>query len=288
MCAKIQIRIGDDAMVKIPISLDFSTMDQSEVVNRDFVDIEVEKTINPIIDYEKVRFTPKVDTVIDEEITSVDIKNLIYSIKMLDDNGAHVQNTTYSDIGFVDDDIKYSKSRFLNTFLRLNFYDNDVLTNQNLISQITIYSKITNAEINSTSDLEGNPLDGGGLPVHVDVLPVRFILNNPIIKPDGFAEGYYIYHFKSDMEIDLSKYLYMRAELNNASNGISTKLMASNRIDLTINELVDKLHTRYILIRTNTGYAYRLDTNYNLEGGTNNITENIDDVTVNLYEIKVV
>ena len=80
----------------------------------------------------------------------------------------------------------------------------------------------------------------------------------------------------------------MRGELNNASNGIRTKLMASNRNDLTINELVDKLHTRYILIRTNTGYEYRLDTSYNLEGGTNNIVENIDDVTVNLYEIKVV
>ena len=127
MCAKIQIRLGDDAMIKIPISLDFSTMDQSEVVNRDFVKIEVEKTINPIVDYEKVRFTPKVDT--------VDVKNLTYNVKMLDDNGAHIQNTTYGNIGFVDDDIKYSKSRFLNTFLRLNFYDNDILTIQNLISQ---------------------------------------------------------------------------------------------------------------------------------------------------------
>jgi len=280
MCAKIQIRLGDDAMIKIPISLDFSTMDQSEVVNRDFVKIEVEKTINPIVDYEKVRFTPKVDT--------VDVKNLTYNVKMLDDNGAHIQNTTYGNIGFVDDDIKYSKSRFLNTFLRLNFYDNDILTNQNLISQITIYSKITKAEINKISDSEGNPLYGGGLPLHVDEFPVRFILNNPIIKPDGFAEGYYIYHFKSEMEIGSSKYLYMRGELNNASNGIRTKLMASNRNDLTINELVDKLHTRYILIRTNTGYEYRLDTSYNLEGGVNNITKNVDDVTVNLYEIKVV
>ena len=64
--------------------------------------------------------------------------------------------------------------------------------------------------------------------------------------------------------------------------------MASNRIDLTIDELVDKLHTRYLLVRTNTGYEYRLDTTYNLDGGVNNIIENLDDVTINLYEIKVV
>lgn len=282
MCAKIQIRIGDDAMVKIPISLDFSTMDQSEVVNRNFVDIEMAKVINPIIDYEKVRFTPMTPS-------NGAIKNLTYSIKMLDDNGAHITNTTYGDIGFVDDDIKFTKSRFLNTFLRLNFYDNDALTNQNLISQITIYSKITNAEINPISDVDGNPLEGGGLPVHVDEFPVRFILNNPIEYPKGFSEGYYIYHFKSEMVLnDLPKELYMRGEFNNASNGISTKLMASNRIDLTINELVDKLHTRYLLTRTNTGYEYRLDMTYNLEGGINNITENVDDIIINLYEIKVV
>ena len=278
MCAKIQIRIGSDASVKIPISLDFSTMDQSEVVNREFVDIEVEKSINPIVDYEKVRFVPKIET--------VDIKNLTYSVKMLDDNGTHIENTTYGDIGFVDDDIKFSKSRFLNTFLRLNFYDNDTLTNQNLVSQITLFSKITNAEINPIADSEGNPLDGGGLPIHADDFPLRFILNNPIEFPEGFAEGYYIYHFKSDViQNDLPKELYMRAELNNASNGSSTKMMASNRIDLTIDELVDKLHTRYLLIKTNTGYEYRIDTTYN---GGGNIIENIDDVTVNLYEIKVV
>ena len=281
MCAKIQIRIEDrDSVVKIPISLDFNPMDQSEIVNRDFIDIEVEKVINPIIDYEKVRFTPTINDSI--------VKNLTYKVNML--NGStHNLNTKYGDIGFIDDDIKYNKSRFLNTFLRLNFYDNDILTNQNLISQISIFSKITKADINPISDSEGNPLIGGGLPVHADEFPLRFILNNPIEYPKGFSEGYYMYHFKSDVsQIDLPKNLYMRAELNNASNGISTKFMASNKTDLTINELVDKLHTRYLLMRTDSGYEYKLDDNYNLDGGTNNISENINDIIINLYEIKVV
>lgn len=282
MCAKIKIRIGDDASVKIPITLDFSTMDQSEIVNRDFVDIEVDKAINPIVDYEKVRFTPITES-------NGTVKNLTYIVKMLDDNSNHIDNTTYGDVGFINDDIKYSKSNFLNTFLRLNFYDNDILTNQNLISQITIYSKVTKAEINPLSDSNGNPLEGGGLPINANDFPVRFILNNPLEYPEGFSEGYYLYHFKSEMiQNDLPRELYMRAEFNNASNGISTKLMPSNRTDLTINELVDKLHTRYLLTRTNTGYEYKLDMSYNIENGSNNIVENIDDVTVNLYEIKVV
>lgn len=273
MCAKFKLRLGDNKFVKIPISLDINTIDQAEVVNREFVNIEVEKAINPIIDFEKARFTPILDTGKGGDI--IPIKDLIININLLDENGNPSTNTTYSDAGFVDDDIKFKKNRFLNTFVRLNFYDSSATTNQNLVSQITIFSKITDNDI--TSD---------GLPIPANQFPIRHILNNPIITPKGFAEGFYIYHFKNDV---FPKELYMRAEFNNGSTGISTKLMASNRDDLSINELIGKLHTRYLLTRNSTGYFYTIDKNYNIGSGeSTNVIENGNDVTINLYEIKVI
>ena len=57
----ILIDFNSDNNFKIPISLDFNSVDQTEIVNREFISIETEKSINPIIDYERVRFTPKLN-----------------------------------------------------------------------------------------------------------------------------------------------------------------------------------------------------------------------------------
>jgi hypothetical protein len=71
-----------------------------------------------------------------------------------------------------------------------------------LVSQITIFSKVTDKEINPLVDNDtGVPFVGGGLSIPANQFPVRFILNDPILYPKGFAEGFYIYHYKSDVEI---------------------------------------------------------------------------------------
>jgi len=276
MSVKIKIRIdsiGDKNYLKIPISMDFNSIGQYETVTDKFIEVETEKAINPIIDYEKVRFTP---ILYSEDFSNiVEADDMITKLNFLDDNDNMLLNSTYSDIGFVNDDILYSKSRFTNSFLKMNFYDTDVTTNQNLISQITIFSKVSAYDI--------IPLDeeNGGLPKHVTDFPTKFILNNPIKKPKGFAEGYYIYHFKSEMT--MPRELYMRASFNNASTGRATVFTSTTDI-LPITEIMDKLHIRYILKKTDGGYYYMLDKTYN---NSTNITETSDGVTLNLYEIQV-
>ena len=396
MCAKIKLRldgIGDNKFIKIPLSLEFKSNNQEDVIEKDFIDVEVEKTVNPIVDFEKVRFTP-INTNLDE------ITSLTINLNFLDENGDLLSVSNYADIGFVDNDIKYRKSNFLSSFLRLNFYDSDITTNQNLISQSTIYSKITSDDIiglvntdsgtgnddgdnndgdvvttytiegittaNCSSGMEGvivvgstpitiyndsfyyigfgngvtiflngttplynghslilepnqtyefisgqlgcddgsgastlkvldiagkettlkiEPNAGGGLPLSANKFPIRFILTNPITTPKGFSEGFYLYHFKSELIKNsvLPKYLYMRAEFNNASTGKTTRFITTTDI-LPINLLMDKLHIRYLLTRTNTGYYYRLDNTYN---DAININESGLGVTLNLYEIQV-
>jgi len=77
--------------------------------------------------------------------------------------------------------------------------------------------------------------------------------------------------------------LYMRASFNNASTGKSTIFTSTTDI-LPITEIMDKLHIKYILKKTDIGYYYMLDSTYN---NSTNITETSDGVTLNLYEIQV-
>ena len=108
-------------------------------------------------------------------------------------------------------------------------------------------------------------------------------MNNPITTPEGFAEGFYVYHFKSDVTLEEGHELYMRAEFNNASTGKVTKMIMTNEL-LDINSVIKKLHVKYLLTRDATGFYYTIDPTYN---NSTNITESSTRVTVNLYEIRV-
>tara|TARA_R110000796_G_scaffold219934_1_gene336022 strand:+ start:48152 stop:49009 length:858 start_codon:yes stop_codon:yes gene_type:complete len=280
---KFKLRLVDfenDDKLKIPLSLDFNSVDQAEIVNREFISVETEKAINPIVDYEKVRFTPIFNRLSNGPIALVgDIR---FKLNFLI-NDTYPSTTHYSDIGFVDEDIQFRKNRFLNSFLRLSFYDSDIPTNQNLVSFITIYSKVTPEDIIEFTDDSGNVRVGSGLPLTATDFIVRYRLNNPITNPEGVAEGFYIYHFKSEINSDIPTALYMKAEFNNAATGKSTKFITTNEL-LDINSVIKKLHVRYLLTRDATGYYYTIDKTYN---NASNITESSTGVDLNLYEIRV-
>jgi hypothetical protein len=280
-----------DKYLKIPINLDFNSVDQAEVVNRDFISHEVEKSINPILDYEKTRFSP---TLMDGDLTN----KVTIKLNFLNGSGGYTTPTHYSDIGFDDNDITFQKNRFKNSFLKLSFYDSDKPTNQNLISIMTIYSRLHTTDLKPLLDGSGNINVGGGLPLNANQIPVRLELDNPIVNPKGFAEGFYVYHYKTNLDntsrtLELNtkssiptnekrESLYMRAEFNNAANGKITKFITTSDL-LNINDLIKKLHVKYLLKRNATGYYYSLSTNYN---NADNITETGSGVTLNLYEIR--
>ena len=44
--------------INIPFTMEFQSIDNSDIIKTLFVDTEVKKAINPIIDYEKIRCKP--------------------------------------------------------------------------------------------------------------------------------------------------------------------------------------------------------------------------------------
>lgn len=252
--------------INIPITLTKQDVDNAELIKRDFIDVEVEYAINPIIDYDKVRFLPLDDN--DDEI-----KTITYDVYFLDTNKNYVG--FFGDIGFNDDDIKFRKESFKQTNLYLGFYDSDNPLTHNLVSYITLYPEIKQTD-----------LDGSGNIKTVSQIPVKFVLNSPILKPKGYAEGFYLYDYKSGLNIGDYKYLYMKAVFRNAKTGKVTNMMVKNTAQ-PITDLVHTLYTRYKLVRKTTGFYYVIDETYQGNGtnGINNIKYNTDSCTVTLYEI---
>lgn len=278
MSAKYQIKIPATGVtattINIPINLEPYIVDQSELINTKFIDVEVEKSINPIFDYEKVRLIPTLTGITNNTLTLTKVKNVTYNAKFVSSASFPIGQTVYSDIGMVNDDIKFGKKRFESSFLNLSFYDTDRATDQRLLALMDIYPRL------SAADIQG-PLDPTpGLPKAANQIPVSFTLTDPIKNPAGFAEGYHLYHFKDEISIDLPKELYMRARFNNAATGKQTNMITEGQA-FTIDNLVNKLYTRYVLYRNATGYYYVVDDTY-----SNNIVTTAQDITINLYEIQ--
>lgn len=255
--------------INLPITMEYQLVDQSELIDRVFVDVEVEKAINPIIDYEKVRFLPL-------NLSGNGLETIIYT---LDLSGA----TNYGAIGFSDDDIKFNKENFKETFLNLSFYDTDNPLTQTLISFVTLFSEIKTTDLLPIGTSIGIP----GQPKPASQIPLTYVLDSPILKHRGFAEGYHLYDYKDELNIGDYKYLYMRGTFKNAKTGRSINLMVQNNT-LPIDNLVHELYTRYKLVRTTTGFYYEIDDSYHGDGtsGPNNVTYAANTVTINLYQIK--
>lgn len=267
--------------INIPISMDFQLVDQTDLVKRVFVDVETEKAINPIIDYEKVRFLPL-------DLQGVHIDKIIYNVDLLG-------LTDYGAIGFTNDDIKFQTEAFKQTFLNLNFYDSDNPMTQNLISDITLYSEIKSdnllPDIPTQITQYGSVIGTPGQAQPASMIPLRFVVDSPLLKPRGFGGGYHLYDYKDELEINGFKYLYMRASFKNAKIGTSTNMMVRNSPQ-PIDELIHQLYTRYKLVRNITGYYYIIDDSYQGSPnfiGANNVSYTLNptqnSATVNLYQI---
>src|SRR3972149_10591891 len=134
MTTKYTIRISDSGTtaghINIPIELGFQMVDQSEIIQRKFVDVEVENAINPILDYERVRFVPAITAITNNTLVVSKIRNIVYDVRFSGTTGFPSVPSSYADIGITNDDIRFGRNRFKRSFLRLNFYDNDKASDQ--------------------------------------------------------------------------------------------------------------------------------------------------------------
>jgi len=163
-------------------------------------------------------------------------------------------STSYGAIGFDNDDIKYERNNFLQTFLYLAFYDTDNPMNQRLVSYVTLFSEITQDNLlpdNASQVIAyGSVIGLPGQPKRATDIPLQFVLSSPIFNPRGFGEGYHLYDYKDELDIGQWKYLYMKASFKNAKTGKTTGLMVKNTGLLKIDEVIKVVDSVNTIFKT--------------------------------------
>ncbi len=137
--------IGSGTTIDISLGSNFFPVDNSELIEDRFVKDEIEKAINPIIDYKKVIFKPADDNwnIIDRFKINLNF----YTAESIENQspihrGYGAQPGVYSDLRFLFDDIFCRTNRFINSFMRLSFFDNPYSGRNQLLTFSDIYTQV--------------------------------------------------------------------------------------------------------------------------------------------------
>lgn len=260
---------GENSFIKIPIGHDFSPMDNAEIAENKFLNDSINEAINPIDDYEKMRFYP--------------FNNINEIIIKLHNTGStplyygDTVPTSPFNIGYSDDDVKFIRNRFKNSFVKLNFYDSPNPSDKRLVFQQIIYNQLNQDQ----RDVNGNLLS-------VATMPITYRIVDPITVRKGLSEGFYLYWLKNP-PTPYPKKFYMTATYNNALDGIVTPLMAYNTPPTIPINLYNSLNSvKYVLSSINNLNVYAITT-LDTSTGTNYRTVNItgNTLTITLYPIRI-
>lgn len=288
MLKKYKIRYdktSEDTAISVPIKLDFTPIDNSELVADKFVSDEVDKAINPIVDFKKVRFKPAkvsggVWTVVDE----FKFQNIFLVTGSTGVNTyTSVTNvpSTYDNIGFIDDDLFCRTNRLMKSYMTLSFYNSPNRQTNILISYNNIFAQVGDDQKEET-----------GLPLPANISPISYTIGDPIFKPDLDHEGFYLYWFKDlvDNSPNQEYEIYMTAEYNHAGFGWTIPmytLPTSDPENIEINDVYSSnsgLYLKVILKYDTTDKTYKytfapLPNQIGVEWNTNPIP------TITFYQI---
>lgn len=233
---------------KIPLELKYLPVDNTESSEYDFIEEQSLLAINPVDDYEKVRFQP-----------FNGITELQFHLK--DKVGNPL---TYQYFGFSNDDLKFQKNRFKNSFLRMSFFDSPNPSNQRMAFQTQLFNQIN--EYNR--DINGSLLD-------VSINPIIYKIIDPITIRRGISEGYYLYWLKNPKIDSYPLNFYMYPSFANAVDGKNT-ILVSNIGSTSINQYNSINFIKYTLTLGTGTNIYRPDpTNREISQSSNTLIINL-------------
>ena len=242
--------------INLGLSLDFSPVDNTELIKTKLIDDEKEKSINPIIDYKKVRFFPSDNNW--DIIRKFKINMNFFTEKS---NGYFYSNppsyngaSAYGDIGFRFDDLFCRTDRLMSSFIRFNYYDSTDSTSS-LIYTTNIYTQILNDQKNDY-----------GFVLSKNECPVSFILGDSTLEPDTVHEGFYFYWFQDLVDNSPNKeyVVYLEVTYQNAESGQSTLHYSRKTVNyntINFNQINDNRLLKVVLKNDDGIYKYRFEPN---------------------------
>jgi hypothetical protein len=249
--------IGTGTTIDIPLKTNFFPVDNAELIEDKFVKDEIEKSINPIVDYKKVIFKPEDNN--GNLIDKFKINLNFYTPASINlgspqHRGSGAESGVYEDINFTFDDVFCRTNRFINSFIRFSLYDTPNSGQNELLTFSDIYTQVGTEQENQF-----------GFTLPIEECPITFILGDPVTQPEEVHEGFHIYWFKDlvDNAPNQEYEVYGVLQFNNASNGRVYELAPSKDFDpnnITISNLEGEngiLYLKIILRNDNGVYKYR-------------------------------
>ena len=281
--------VSSAATIDIPISLDFTPIDNSEMVEDKFVDDEIEKVINPIVDYKKLLFKPS------DNSTNWGIMNKFKialnfftnpDTFMVSNPPPPTYKSTYEVLSFDFDDLFCRTKRFISSFLRLTLYDTPNSSNNNVLGFIDIYTQVGKDQ-----------RDTFGFVLPINQNPISFLLGDPVKEPGLVHEGYFMYWFTDLVNSAPNKEytIYMSAQFNNSKTGKSIAMYSAPTQDIDNIQIIDvnavdgPFYMKIIFKNDDGVYKYRFEPNnpkqLSQNGGGINLSPSIGDPTITFWQI---
>ena len=261
--------------VSVPIAEDFATNLYMEDALDAFANARAEESVNGIVDYEKMKFTPcflegRTFKLYESMTYNIRLRNRVLNEEWKAEDEQYwfsaPENANFdqryrsdlvSALGFDDADVYYQKEKVKNTFLRLSFYNTPDRTTQQLLYSAKIYldsGKLFGKFIKNAEhyDWMEEMVDHRFTANTEDNLYLDFTCSNSL-DTGNTSEGFYLYLFPSNLNDIKKGIIYMKAELNNSKYGYAVPLVLPNKINSNGVRVEDSLGTNYICKKTVNG-----------------------------------
>ena len=288
---KIRIdTLTSGATIDIPIVIDAIPSDNTDLVKTRFVDNEVKKAINPIIDYKKVRFKP---AVIKNNVWTI-VPEVKINLEFFNKDVTPIYSNFYRSLGFTSDDLFCRSNRVMKSFLTLNYYKSTNPTDNLLLTTSNIFTQIGDDQ----KDVYGNVLKN-------NLCPISYEIGDPTLKPDMVHEGFHIYWYEELIKTSPNNeyVFYLSPTYQNADNGevsvmtpVKSVLNSANKGIINTIELGGNTGTQYLKVTlkyddTNDNFMYSISElnqkQLRANGGGIDWNTNDDNIpTLTLYQLQ--
>jgi len=288
---KIRIdTLTSGATIDIPIVIDAIPSDNTDLVKTRFVDNEVKKAINPIIDYKKVRFKP---AVIKNNVWTI-VPEVKINLEFFNKDVTPIYSNFYRSLGFTSDDLFCRSNRVMKSFLTLNYYKSTNPTDNLLLTTSNIFTQIGDDQ----KDVYGNVLKN-------NLCPISYEIGDPTLKPDMVHEGFHIYWYEELIKTSPNNeyVFYLSPTYQNADNGevsvmtpVKSVLNSANKAIINTIVLGGDTGTQYLKVTlkyddTNDNFMYSISElnqkQLRANGGGIDWNTNADNIpTLTLYQLQ--
>lgn len=255
----------------------------NEVLKEYYIDSELKKAINPIIDNEKKMFHPV--------IGGVDVKSITFNVNLLTENG--LAQTKLSDLGLSDDDVNYKRNNFTNSYLKFSFYTSNDRRSRVLLGENRIYLNTTTEDYetvepnsvirsnNNVSVLGLSYLTQIGKLKPISEINLKFKTTSPKIDTNTNNDSYFLW-LPTNI-ISVSETIYYTVEFTSGVNGF-TYLLGNKNGPSALNEVMGTITSSLDLyddLNTKPIYSFSEVNDINLVNTDGHITLNFYEITSN-------